>query len=159
MDPRILELEKNFWRNKFCPKICISSTNFSTKKWIRTCYNITNNIWHRSAYILWHLDPLPSNSCVNRRQHKAVAREQLCGHAVSPATREHALSPCRGYITWTSSSTTCYVYQYCDVVCVTIDGVSIGENIYLPLIHTTRNYKQLQRHRWSPHFTNHDSTR
>jgi hypothetical protein len=42
---------------------------------------------------------------------KAVAREQLCGHVVSPATREHAImeeiflcGPCRGYITRTSSS-------------------------------------------------------
>jgi hypothetical protein len=27
------------------------------------------------------------------------------------------------------------------------EGVRIGEWIYRPLIHTTRNYKQLQRHR------------
>jgi hypothetical protein len=33
-------------------------------------------------------------------------------------------------------------------VCVTIDGVWIGEWIYWPLIHTTRNYKQLQHRRY-----------
>jgi hypothetical protein len=31
------------------------------------------------------------------------------------------------------------------MVCVAIDGVLIGEWIYSPFIHTTRNYKQLQR--------------
>jgi hypothetical protein len=33
---------------------------------------------------------LPSNSCVNRPNTTAVAREQLCGH-VSAETREHAI--------------------------------------------------------------------
>jgi hypothetical protein len=45
------------------------------------------------------------------------------------------------------------------VVCVTIDGVWIGERIYWPLIHTTRNYKRLKRYCWSTQFTNHHSTR
>jgi hypothetical protein len=36
------------------------------------------------------IDPLARNSCVNRKQYKAVAREQLSGH-VSPAAREHAI--------------------------------------------------------------------
>jgi hypothetical protein len=43
--------------------------------------------------ILRHVDSLPSNSCVNRRQYNsttAVAREQLCGH-VSLARRKHAI--------------------------------------------------------------------
>jgi hypothetical protein len=30
---------------------------------------------------------------------------------------------------------------------VIIDGVWIGDTIYWPLIHTTRNYKELQRYR------------
>jgi hypothetical protein len=38
---------------------------------------------------------------------------------------------------------------------VTIDGVWTGELIYWPLIPITRNHKQLERYRWSPHFTNH----
>jgi hypothetical protein len=38
-------------------------------------------------------------------------------------------------------------------MCVTIDGVWIGEWIYWPLIHTTQNYTQLQRHHWSPQIT------
>jgi hypothetical protein len=42
---------------------------------------------------------------------------------------------------------------------VTKDGVWIGGWTYWPLTHTTRNYKELQRHRWSPQFTNHYSTR
>jgi hypothetical protein len=33
-------------------------------------------------------------------------------------------------------------------VCVTIDGVFIGEWIYWPLIHATQSYKQSQRHRY-----------
>jgi hypothetical protein len=46
--------------------------------------------------------------------------------------------------------------KYCHVLgCVTMDGVWIGEWIYWPLIHTTWNYKQLQRYHWSTHFTNH----
>jgi hypothetical protein len=45
------------------------------------------------------------------------------------------------------------------LVRVTIDGVSIGEWIYWPLINTTWNYNQLQRHCFSPKFTNHHSTR
>jgi hypothetical protein len=32
-------------------------------------------------------------------------------------------------------------------ICVTIDGVWICGPIYWPLIHTTRNFMQLQRHR------------
>jgi hypothetical protein len=56
------------------------------------------------SYILRHVDPLPSDSCVNRRQYSAAAREQLHEHTVSPATREHAIMeekrflccPCRG---------------------------------------------------------------
>jgi hypothetical protein len=40
------------------------------------------------------------------------------------------------------SITYCHVFRG-----VTIDGVWIGEWIYWPLIHTTRNYKHLQRHR------------
>jgi hypothetical protein len=39
-----------------------------------------------------------------------------------------------------------YLGKYCHIVCVTIDGVWIGDSIYWPLIHTTRNYKQLQHH-------------
>jgi hypothetical protein len=39
--------------------------------------------------------------------------------------------------------------------CVTIDGVWIGEWIYWPLMHITRNYKHLQHYRYSTHFTNH----
>jgi hypothetical protein len=35
---------------------------------------------------------------------------------------------------------------------VTIDGVWIGQWTHCTLIHTTRKYKQLQRHSWSPHF-------
>jgi hypothetical protein len=35
---------------------------------------------------------------------------------------------------------------------VTIDRVWIGEGIYWPLIHTTRNYKRLKCYRWFPHF-------
>jgi hypothetical protein len=42
---------------------------------------------------------------------------------------------------------------------VTIDGVWTGEWIYWPLVHRTRNYKHLQRYRWSTQFTNHWSTR
>jgi hypothetical protein len=38
---------------------------------------------------------------------------------------------------------------------VSIDGVWIGVWIYWPLVHVTRNYKQLQRYGWSPHFKNH----
>jgi hypothetical protein len=41
--------------------------------------------------------------------------------------------------------------EYISVTCmwyVTIDGVWTGEWIYWPLIHTTWNYKQLQRHRY-----------
>jgi hypothetical protein len=38
---------------------------------------------------------------------------------------------------------------------VAIDGVWIGYWVYWPLIHTTRNYRQLQRYRWSTHFTVH----
>jgi hypothetical protein len=30
---------------------------------------------------------------------------------------------------------------YCHMICVTVDGVWAGERIYLPLIHTARNYK------------------
>jgi hypothetical protein len=40
-------------------------------------------------------------------------------------------------------------------MCVTIDRVWIGEWMYWPLIHLTRNYKHLQHYRWPPHFTNH----
>jgi hypothetical protein len=40
-----------------------------------------------------------------------------------------------------------YIYIHCHIVYVTIDGVSIGEWIYWLLIHTIRNYKQLQNHR------------
>jgi hypothetical protein len=40
-------------------------------------------------------------------------------------------------------------------MCVTINGVWIGEWIYWPIMHTTRNYTQLQRYRWSPPCTNH----
>jgi hypothetical protein len=42
---------------------------------------------------------------------------------------------------------------------VTIDGVCIGDLIYWPLVHTTWNYNQLQRHRLSPQFTYRHSTR
>jgi hypothetical protein len=40
-------------------------------------------------------------------------------------------------------------------MCVTIDRVWIGEWIYWPLIHTTRNYKHIQHYCRFPHFTNH----
>jgi hypothetical protein len=40
-----------------------------------------------------------------------------------------------------------------------IDGVWIREWIYWPLIHTTRNNKQLQRYCWSTNFTDNHSTR
>jgi hypothetical protein len=33
-------------------------------------------------------------------------------------------------------------------LCVAIDGVRTGEQFYWPLIHTTRNYKHLQRYRY-----------
>jgi hypothetical protein len=36
-----------------------------------------------------------------------------------------------------------YIYM---LLCVTIDGVRIGEWVYWSLIYTTKNYKQLQRH-------------
>jgi hypothetical protein len=41
---------------------------------------------------------------------------------------------------------------YCHDLRVTIDGVWIGEWIYWPLVHPTRNYKHLQRYRWSNHY-------
>jgi hypothetical protein len=34
----------------------------------------------------------------------------------------------------------CYKFKYCHVVCVTTDGVRIGDSIYWPLIHTNRDY-------------------
>jgi hypothetical protein len=37
------------------------------------------------------VEPLTSNGCVNRGQYTDVVKEQLCGHVVSPATREHAI--------------------------------------------------------------------
>jgi hypothetical protein len=37
-------------------------------------------------------------------------------------------------------------------MCVTIDGVWINDWIKWPLINSARNYKQLQRYRWSAHF-------
>jgi hypothetical protein len=40
--------------------------------------------------MLWHVHPLPSNSCITGDSTTAVAREQLCGH-VSPETRGHAI--------------------------------------------------------------------
>jgi hypothetical protein len=40
--------------------------------------------------------------------------------------------------------------MYCHVVCVTIDGVWIGEWIYWPLIHAPRDCKKLQHHSLSP---------
>jgi hypothetical protein len=62
------------------------------------------------------------------------------------------------FLNWTGRRES-WKQQYFHVACVTIDGVWIGEWIYWPLIYTTRNYKQLQRHRYSPQFTNHHSTR
>jgi hypothetical protein len=40
----------------------------------------------------------------------------------------------------------------CVWVCVTIDGVCIGECIYWSLKHTARKDKHLQRYRWFPHY-------
>jgi hypothetical protein len=34
---------------------------------------------------------MQSNSCVNRWQNNSHAKEQLCGHIVCLATREHAI--------------------------------------------------------------------
>jgi hypothetical protein len=48
------------------------------------CTYTTND---KTASQLWHVDALPSNSCVNRRQYNS----RFWGHAVSPATREHTI--------------------------------------------------------------------
>jgi hypothetical protein len=44
----------------------------------------------------------------------------------------------------------------CHAISLPVGGVRIDDRIYWPFIHTTRNYKQLQRDRWSPQFTNYN---
>jgi hypothetical protein len=72
----------------------------------------------------------------NPLRHINSSYQGLVGHALSMCNTCVAILRQHWNVLFDNYGTYCHGY-----VCVTIDGVRIGDSISLPLIHTTRKYK------------------